>query len=134
MEAPPESSGFGDLRVLVVDDEPEIALMLARLLKPAEVHSALNGFAALERLAAESFDLVLCDVVMPGLSGLEVLEELRGRAAPPRFVLMTGGATDEATRNALSASGVPGLYKPFGRRDVMKCVEATQFAGGVAER
>ncbi len=66
-------------RVLVVDDEPEIAALIAERLAPFEVEAVVaeSGRAALERLRAEHFDAVTLDILMPGMSGFEVLRTLR---------------------------------------------------------
>jgi signal transduction histidine kinase/CheY-like chemotaxis protein len=66
-------------RVLVVDDEPEVARLIAEQLRPYEVEAelALSGEEALERLRAGHFDAMTLDLLMPGRSGIEVLRELR---------------------------------------------------------
>ncbi len=68
-------------RVLVVDDEPGLRQSLGLLLADAgyEVASEGNGTRALERALGESFDVVLCDVRMPGMDGLAFLRGYKGR-------------------------------------------------------
>lgn len=96
--AVPEPAGTARLRVLVVDDEPEVAAMVAEVVARAgHVASvAADGHAALARLEAERFDAVLCDVRMPVLDGPALRDRL-AIARPDlasRFVFMTGDFTD----------------------------------------
>src|SRR5690242_2095628 len=80
--------------LLLVDDEPNILATLRRALElegyGAEV--AGNGRTALEKLAARPFDLVLCDVAMPDMGGLEVLAKLRESWPDMPVVMMSGVA------------------------------------------
>ncbi|MGI8730931.1 MAG: ATP-binding protein [Solirubrobacteraceae bacterium] len=66
-------------RVLIVDDEPALATLIAKQLEPLGVHSVQvhSGIDALARLRAERFDAMTLDVLMPGMSGIEVLEAVR---------------------------------------------------------
>ncbi len=82
-------------RILVVDDEANTRRMLSRLLE-SEGHrtaEAADAAAALQAVAEEEPDLVLCDLVMPGPSGLELLRELAARAPDTPVVMMSGRAT-----------------------------------------
>ncbi len=109
--------------VLVVDDEPRLATTLRlALTERAEVEVAEGGAAALAVLAREGvvFDLVLCDLMMPEVSGMDVYErtlETRPDLAA-RFVFMTGGAFTDRARDFLKTSGMPRLEKPFALADV----------------
>lgn len=117
-------SRLAELQVLVVDDQTEVAQAVERMLRPAKVTRALNGFAALEALEDQTFDFVICDVMMPELTGLDVLARLRERGASiPAFVLMTGGATTPQLELDLERSDVPVLFKPFSRADVLQLVD-----------
>ncbi len=81
-------------RVLVVDDEPMIAVTLARVLAAHEVIAVPAGREALARISAgEDFDVILCDLVMPGMSGMELHAEISERAPElaRRIVFLTGG-------------------------------------------
>ncbi|MBX3225802.1 MAG: PAS domain-containing protein [Labilithrix sp.] len=119
VETVPPASGLR-LRVLVVDDEPMICRALKRALSPAEdvttVGSALEAIALFED--GREFDLVLCDLSMPGMSGAGLYEQVGSRwpALQPRVVIMTGGASTEATRDFLARSQVPRLDKPLDMR------------------
>jgi diguanylate cyclase (GGDEF)-like protein len=79
-------------KILVVEDSPEIAALMALTLQMEgyEVHQASNGFRALELAAIDDFDLILLDVMMPGISGFQVAERLKNdsktKSAPIIFV------------------------------------------------
>jgi len=102
-------------RILVVDDEPLVARAVRRLLSDHDVVVASDGEEALEICARESFDVVLCDVMMPGISGVEVYERLRARdpAWAERFVFVTGGAFAQDIAEALDATGIDRVVKPI---------------------
>jgi two-component system OmpR family response regulator len=76
-------------RILVVDDETAIVRFVRISLQSAgyQVTTVSSGEGALELLEAETFDAVLLDLVMPGMSGLEVLSRLRGKSHPPMLVI-----------------------------------------------
>src|SRR6185503_15055069 len=85
-------------RILVVDDEDTIRLVLAKYLRTRgfEVSTAESGDAALEALAGVRFDLMLCDVRMPGLSGVEILPAVL-ESNPELGVVMLSGVNDAPT-------------------------------------
>lgn len=119
-----EDARLAGMRILVVDDQPEVGRAVRRFLKPAQVVSVMSGFAAVEVVEEEPVDLVICDVMMPGMSGLDVWEQLQSRpsGAPP-FLFMTGGAPTHGLEESLAASGVPVLYKPFSREEVLRAFD-----------
>jgi PAS domain S-box-containing protein len=105
-------------RVMVIDDERVLASALAGLLRAlhdVEVHcEPLTALAALEREPRE-FDLVLCDVLMPGLSGTELYQKL-AQSRPEqakRFAFMTGGMLNDLQRRLIADGDLPLLQKPF---------------------
>jgi DNA-binding NarL/FixJ family response regulator len=81
------------LRILLVDDSAEFLESAARLLMlHQELHivgRAASGSAALEQVAALQPDLVLMDLAMPGMNGLETTRQIKAQPAPPRVVIMT---------------------------------------------
>ena len=107
----------GRKSILVVDDEPDICEMLeVALSEDHEVRTAANGRAALEILASESApDFVICDLMMPVMSGMEFYEaavRLRPNLKE-RFLFITGGAVNEAAGDFLRANADRVLAKPF---------------------
>jgi CheY-like chemotaxis protein len=104
-------------RILVVDDEPLIGKSVQRMFaREHEVLAFTDPREALARLlAGEGFDLVLCDVMMPELSGMDLLRELDRRrpGASEALVFITGGAFGSGTQEFLDRCGHPHLLKPF---------------------
>lgn len=106
------------LKVLVVDDHPiNLKLATAVLQKMGhEVHQAINGLDAWQKVQAEAFDLVLMDLHMPELDGMESLRRIRALPAPRGqvpVVMLTANALDEARQEATQA-GVNGfMTKPL---------------------
>jgi CheY-like chemotaxis protein len=81
-------------RILIVDDDAHVASAMRRQLRAYEVDLCGSGAEAIEICLRENYDLILCDVMMPGLSGMDVykrLSQLRPEVVP-RIVFVTGGA------------------------------------------
>lgn len=116
------------IRILVVDDHPLSAQIVARLAVRAGMHAALaaDGTDALNWLAEqqEPFDVVVSDVEMPGMSGFELLHEIRLRHSRLPVILMTA-FFDEEKREAARAWGAANLLKkPFGSCELSGAVNA----------
>ena len=103
--------------ILVVDDEPLMCNLCRAILEHAgyDVRTAQSGAEALRLLDERPVDLVVCDLFMPGLSGLEVIPEIRRRRPDLPVLVVTGGlASPDALPEALRRSGVFAvLAKPF---------------------
>ncbi len=102
-------------RILVIDDEPSVATVLKRLLGDHEIEVANSGSEALARLAVDAKrDVVVCDVMMPGMTGADLFEVVQTRwpELASRFVFITGGTFTERTSAFLDGQ-VRSLSKPF---------------------
>ena len=102
-------------RVLVVDDDPVIVESFDRVLTPrgyAVIHAA-NGEQALERLAAEDYDLVYTDIKMPGMSGIEVARRVRASRPWLPVVIVTGYGSAENQARAKEIGVTAFLDKPL---------------------
>ena len=128
--AAPEVAGAasGARRVLVVDDEPEIADLLEDILAADgnEIVVEPDGDAALARLVAEPFDLVVSDLTMPGLDGPGLWREARARLpgrAPP-FVFLTGDALRLDRAAEMRDAGCPLVEKPFEPAAIRQVIRA----------
>jgi CheY-like chemotaxis protein len=114
---PPVQATPRRARLLVVDDEPMIGAMISRVLGGAhEVESTTSPDAALARVAAgERFDLILCDLMMPGRSGVDVHAAIASVAPEQakRMVFLTGGALTAGAADFLARHGSRVVSKPF---------------------
>jgi signal transduction histidine kinase/CheY-like chemotaxis protein len=116
-------------KVLVLDDEPEVGELIAQRLEPYGVEAVVesDGEAALERLRAEHFDAITLDILMPGMSGFEVLRALRSdpqlRGLPVVVVSVFSG------REALSGEWV--VAKPIDADELTDALGAAVLAGRV---
>ena len=107
--------------VLVVDDEPALRRSLARVLEARgmRVGVAEDGAAALEYIQRTPPDVALVDVMMPGLSGLEVLARVKAMGSPCEIVLMTAFADVDSAVAAMKAGAYHFLTKPFHSNDAV---------------
>jgi PAS domain S-box-containing protein len=110
-------------KVLLVDDEPMIRRALRRLLEPQhEVVLAESGEAALASLMSGAhYDVVLCDLMMPDMTGMEIYERLLAAQSPyaERMIFMTGGAFSKQSRDFLDDCDRPVIEKPIERRALL---------------
>jgi signal transduction histidine kinase len=120
----PASGGCEGQRILVLDDEPLIGDFLVGALEGNHVDVTVDGTEALKRANDDSYDLVLCDLRMPRMSGIEFYNELSRRRPDlvSAFVLMTGAAVDEELSRFLAAHKVPVLRKPFDMGELKQVV------------
>ncbi len=113
-------------RVLVVDDEDLVVTALVRALDGHQVTCARSGREAIELLGTSGpFDLVLCDVMMPDMTGADVYKAARGfePGAEGRIVFVTGGAFTPAARDFLDRVPNRRITKPFSREGVRALVD-----------
>jgi CheY-like chemotaxis protein len=112
--------------VLVIDDEPSIRQLLEATLAADghEVETVSDATSGLERLAARDFDLIITDVKMPGIDGIEFYRRVQAWDAKvaSRIIFTTGDTVNPTTRNFLESSGNPYLPKPFRLADVKNLV------------
>jgi PAS domain S-box-containing protein len=114
-------------RLLVVDDETLLARSIELQLKEDhDVEIAATGQGALDRLRKEpSFDLVLCDMMLPDISGIDVYEQARAidNGSHERFVFMTGGSFSPKVFKFLRDNAVPCLEKPFTAEQLKEIID-----------
>jgi signal transduction histidine kinase len=99
--------------ILVVDDEAIIRDLCARALKEYEILQAENGHEALKILDRKDIDLVLVDVMMPGISGLDLLQQIKERDPSQLVMIMTGYADKDVVLRALKAHADDFIHKPI---------------------
>ena len=114
-------------RVAIVDDEPLIRELLETILGEAGYDAAVFHRAgdALEALRFTSFDAILCDIRMPGMSGLEFHAQVRARdrRQAERFLFLTGDPNAPATQAFMAQSGSLCLRKPFRQSELRAKME-----------
>ncbi len=113
--------------VLIIDDEPEVAGVLRDLLTAEGEHvdAVSDGRAALEKLGAAEYDLILCDVRMPRLDGPGVYRALK-QSNPKllrRFVFLTGDTLNPESREFVQQTGAPCISKPFDFDEAKRVIE-----------
>ncbi len=112
--------------ILVIDDEAPVAELIARLLRDEgfTVDVCRDGAMALERINRTAYDLIVCDVRMPGMSGDELFAELKQRAPhlARRFLFISGDTASRSTRDFLERSGVRHIEKPFESEEFLATV------------
>src|SRR5437667_122541 len=114
------------MRLLVVEDDPAIASFLVKGLREAgfAVDQAGNGGAALEMASRERYDVAIVDLMLPGLDGLALIEELRRRRLTvPVIILSARRSVDDRVRG-LQAGGDDYLTKPFAFEELLARVQA----------
>ena len=109
--------------VLVADDDPDIRDLVVFKLEQAgfSVRAVADGNAALEVLKDSAPDLVVLDVMMPGLSGLDVLRQIRSepRLEPVKVLLLTARARDTDVDDGYSTGADEYVTKPFSPRELL---------------
>jgi len=113
------------LKILVIDDEPLVRKVVRMTLAPYhDVDDVAGGDAGLALLAQRAYDVILCDVMMPGMTGREVYDRIR--AGHPglerRIVLVTGGAFVPRLAEFLESVDNPKLLKPFTEDQVLAAI------------
>ena len=121
-------------RVLVVDDEPQIvrALRINLRVRQYEVHTAATGAQALEEAAAHPPDLVILDLGLPDMDGVDVIGGLRGWTAAP-IIVLSGRADSTDKVEALDAGADDYVTKPFGVEELLARMRAAVRRTPLAE-
>ena len=132
----PGRRGASQRAILIVDDEAEIRETLAEILTGARhrVATVGSGREALERMAAEHYDVILTDIRMPDLDGRALYQEIERRwpGQAGRVVFVTGDTLTSALREFVAESGRPVIEKPFLPSDVRRVVAELVTTGKAA--
>lgn len=116
-------------RILVVDDEKDMRDMLCNLLSVSrhEIAEAENGSQALDLMSNETYDLVLTDVVMPDIDGIELIMKIRERVPAQKIIAMSGGGGIEGRYDYLEITRLVGanqiMQKPFTMQQLKDSVQ-----------
>ncbi len=115
------------MKILLADDEPDIVSLYREMLEGNgfEVETAQDGRKTLERIADETFDLIILDLHMPKVSGFEVMEELRSEGRRIPIIVMTGHYPVEEVSERIQGFGVGAvLRKPVMITTLLDAVNA----------
>ena len=114
------------IRILLVDDHSVVRMGLAAVLSLDEeltvVAEAEDGTQALDAVSAEAFDLILMDVRMPGIGGLEALRLIRAAAPDARVLMLTTSELDEDIQRAIEAGAAGYLQKSVTREELVRAI------------
>ncbi|MBN1497676.1 MAG: response regulator [Spirochaetes bacterium] len=111
--------------ILIIDDEDIVLKSCLRILKndEYEIDTVKSGEEGLRRVAEKQFDVVITDLKMPGISGMEVLADLRKNRPDVTVIIFTGYATVENAREALKAGAFDYIPKPFTSEELRSVVD-----------
>ena len=113
-------------RILVIDDDGGARDSVCRMLRTAghTVHAAASGEEGIAAARGSAFDVILSDLQMPGISGLDVLRRVRDANVDSVFIVMTGFGTVETAIEAMRLGAVDFMQKPFFRDELLMRVRA----------
>ncbi len=120
------------IRVLLVEDVPTQLQLVKWMLETADdmiVTTASDGLEGLARAWSDRPDVILLDLVLPGISGLELLQRYRSKKGPARVIVITGASDNRVTDAALAAGATFVLLKPVELGEVIRRIRF--FAGGL---
>jgi DNA-binding NtrC family response regulator len=114
------------IKVLVVDDQRSIRLTLSAILEShgCDVTEVEDGYRAIDAAAEVSFDLVLMDIKMPGINGVQTFREIKKTSPGTLVVMMTDYAVQDLVDTALEEGALSVIYKPFEMEAVFKLVDS----------
>ncbi len=112
---------MGAMSVLVIDDEPSIRTVVGTFLTRAgyTVEQAGTGDEALARLGKGDIDVALCDISMPGISGIDVIRQARAGGIDTSFIMMTAFASVDTAIEAMKAGALDFMIKPLRHDEVL---------------
>ena len=113
-------------KVLIVDDEPSIRETLSEFVRETghEAFAAADANEALEIVAQSRPDVVVCDIVLPGMDGTGLLERIRRIAPDAQVIMVTGEPTVETAADAVRQGAFDYLSKPVSRVEIQATVES----------
>jgi signal transduction histidine kinase len=123
-------------RIFIVDDEPEIVRFMEKVLvkNGYDVSSSTSAQLALEKIMREPFDVVITDLRMPDMSGMELLEKIKSSAVPVEVVVVTAHATIDTAVECLRKGAADYLIKPFEINEILATLEKAIAIGELRSR
>ena len=113
--------------ILVIDDNPEIIKLMAKILKANdyEVSTALGGELGIKKLEKNDYDLVFTDLMMPDISGMEVLEHVISKSPKAMCIILTAHGTIKSSVDAIKKGAFDYITKPVSPTELLVVVEKT---------
>lgn len=111
-------------RILIVDDEEGYRKVLSNSLADLgyETKAVNNGFEALEEMKRRRYSIVLLDIQMPGMDGIELLDHLQGIRFNAHIVIITAYTGEEVVKEAMKKGAKKVITKPFSMDDIEMCL------------
>jgi len=111
-------------KLLIVDDEDTLRMLVRTELEENgyAVDDAEDGEKALEKIQADSYDLVILDIAMPGLNGLKVLQKIRETNNAVKVIMLTGVDELKIARDSLQLGASDFLTKPYDIKTLLACI------------
>lgn len=112
------------IKLLIVDDEETLRILVRSELEERgyEVDEAESGEKALEKLQTGKYDLVILDIRMPGMDGLEVLRKIKSDNLAPKVIMLTGVEELKIAHDSLQLGANDFLTKPYEIRTLLACI------------
>lgn len=113
-------------RILIVDDEPDMLVLLSMIIKgrtPYEVITTSNPIEAIEWIKRGGYDLVLTDLKMPGVDGIEILKTIRKYDEDVPVIIITAYGTIESATEAMSKDAFDFITKPFRKEQILFTID-----------
>lgn len=113
------------MKILVVDDQSGMRETLVDILEEAgyEVDAAGDGYGAIEKTEHQFFDIILMDIIMPGINGVETIREIKKTNKKTEFILMTAYSAEALIEEAFSYGIYQYINKPFPPGQIISLVE-----------
>jgi DNA-binding NtrC family response regulator len=122
-------------KILIIDDNPDVLKLIVDILKSNdyEVTAALGGEAGIRELESDDYDLVLTDLIMPEVSGMEVLDHLIAKSPKTMCIILTGHGSIKSSVEAIKKGAFDYITKPVSAGDILISVEKALKFKSLAE-
>ena len=113
-------------KILIVDDEPDMLKLLSMILRektPYEITTTNNPIEAIELVKKERFDIVISDLKMPGLDGIEIIDAVKKVDEDTPVIIVTAYGTVESATEAMQKGGFDFITKPFRKEHILFTID-----------
>jgi two-component system OmpR family response regulator len=117
---------MGNLRVLLVDDEEELVFAMVERLEYRGFYTeaVLSGAEAIERAETVQFDILVIDVKMPGMNGIETMKKIKAKQPNAKVILITGHGSTNEGEEGIAEGAVDYLQKPVKIEDLVQRINS----------